>query len=308
MEWSVHLRNPDWANHWDDLLVDPLRFCDTPLRDLQASAAGLFQQAMRQAPPVRAYVGNEFCVRLLPTLDSLCEACSRMWQKRVEVTLLTPPVTDDGLDALRILFTWLKGQEHEVEVVFNDWGTLDVLHREFPGLRPVRGRLLHKSMRDPRVVPLYSEATAPPGIRLSLQPSGLDTPFLRRIMDRCGFTRMEMDILPQAREFDFRQFRFGVDFYFPCGFVTTGRQCMAGSMHAESPQRFRPVLDCRFECREYFTLHTFSSSTLPTNGATFFQRGNTFFYFPEESFLRSFLQSAEDNGVARLIYEPGLPM
>lgn len=308
MEWTVHLRNLGLAEYWDDLLADPLQFCDLPLRDLQAAAAALFQQAVRQAPPRRAYLGNEFCASLLPSLDALSSACLIMWRRQVEVTFLTPPVTDDGLDALRVLFAWLSRQGHHVEAVFNDWGTLELLHREFPSLHPVRGRLLNKAMRDPRVVPLYNSPNAPAGIRLSLQPAGLDTPFLRSIMNRYGLTTVEMDLLPQIPDFDFRQLPFQVSCYFPFGFVTTGRHCMVSSLHVEGSQRFRPGTHCRLECREYMTTHIFSGSTLPTDGTRFFQRGNTFFYFPEERTLHNFLECAEDKGVARLVYEPGLPM
>ena len=42
------------------------------------------------------------------------------------------------------------------EVVVNDWGVLRLVRREFPGLRPVLGRLMNKMMRDPRVAPFYS--------------------------------------------------------------------------------------------------------------------------------------------------------
>lgn len=308
MEWAIHVRNPALADCWDDLLADPLEFCEPHLKDLQGPAAGFFRQAARQAPPSRAYLGNEFCESLLPSLDSFSGTCEKLWRRQVAITFLTPPATDEGLDALRVLFAWLARQGRPVEVVFNDWGVLELVHTEFPGLHPVRGRLLNKTMRDPRVVPLYNAPSAPAGIRASMQPAGLDTPFLRSLMSRYGVATVEMDILPNGAELDFHQLPFQVACYVPCGFVTTGRHCMVSSWHVEGSQRFRPGVRCRLECRDYMTTHTYSASALSTDGTRFFQRGNTFFYYPDEKALHGFLECAGEKGVARLIYEPGLPM
>lgn len=309
MEWAVHVRNPALADRWNDLLADPLRFCEPHLRDLQGPAAAFFREAARQEAPRRACVGNEFCESLLPSLDSFSELCEKLWVRGLEVSFLTPPATDEGLDSLRALFAWLARQGRPTEVVFNDWGVLQLVHTEFPALRPVRGRLLNKTMRDPRVVPLYNAANAPAGIRASMQPAGLDTPFLRSLISNFGVATVEMDLLPNSADLDFRELPFQVACYVPCGFVTSGRHCMISSLHIEEgSRRFRPGVPCRQECREYSTTHTFSAAALPTDGTRFFQRGNTFFYYLDEKALRGFLDSAAERGVARLIYEPGLPM
>jgi hypothetical protein len=308
MEWAVHVGNERLAERWDDLLANPLRFCEGPLQELQTATARLFQLAARRASPRRAYFGNEFCESLIPSLQSFSQICLQLWRKQVEITFVTPPVTDEGLDTLRKLLSWLSRQEHNAEVVFNDWGTLELLYREFPGLRPVRGRLLNKTMRDPRVVPLYNAPGAPAGIRASLQPSSLDSPFFRRLLQKYGVTTVELDILVQAPDFDFRCLPFQVAFYFPYGFVTTGRHCMMSSLHVEGDRRFRPGVQCRLECRDYVTTHSFDGTLLSTAGTRFYQRGNTFFYYPDEKTLLDFLECAQDKGVARLVYEPGLPM
>lgn len=268
-------------------------------------------QLLRRIPGeisvTRAYVGNEFCQNLIPSRERLQRICHSFWQGGVEVTLVTPPVTDEGLEKLRPLFAWLDRQGQDVEVVFNDWGTLNLLHHEFGGLQVVQGRLLNKVLRDPRVTPLYSAPEAPEGIRAAMQPSGLKTPYLRRLLGRFGVKAIELDLSRQASEMHFEELPFRVGVYFPFGFVTTGRQCMIGSLHLEEEERFRPSQSCRQECRSYVTKSKFSS-TLASSGASVYQRGNTFFYCPEAEALESFLLTAEACGVSRLIYQPSLPM
>src|SRR5437867_3594050 len=68
-----------------------------------------------------------------------------------------PYVTDRGLARPRPLLEAAASERGEgTEVVVNDWGVLRLVRREFPGLRPVLGRLMNKMMRDPRVAPFYS--------------------------------------------------------------------------------------------------------------------------------------------------------
>jgi hypothetical protein len=308
MEWAIHVGNGSLGEHWDDLLSSPLRWCEPPLRELQAVAAGFVRRVAGQVPPRRAYVGNEFCQNLIPTAERLSRICCGLWRRGLEITFLTPPVTDEGLDQLRALFAWLVSQEHNVEVAFNDWGTLNLLHHEFGKLRPVRGRLLDKILRDPRVTPLYHSPDAPDGIRAAMQPSCLDAPSLQHLLGRYGVKTLELDILLQRCDVDFHRLPFEVAFYFPYGFVTTGRQCMIGSLHMGGSERFQPSPRCQHECQLYLTEHRFVGTTLPTNGTAFYQRGNTFFNCPDTEVLESFLTGAEASGVGRLVYEPDLPM
>ncbi len=308
MEWAIHVADGSSLEHCDDFLARPSRSSEVPLHDLQAAAADVVQRVAGPVRPQRVYLGNEFCQHLIPSPERFSKVCCELWERGLAITFLTPPVTDAGLDKLRSLFAWLAAQANSVEVVFNDWGTLQVLHEEFATLRPVRGRLLNKTMRDPRVTPLYNAPHAPDGIRASMQPGGLDMPSLQRLLRRYRVETVELDILLQDSISALHRLPFQVAFYFPYGFVTTGRQCMAGSLHLEESERFQPMQQCQHECRLYFTEHRFVGTTLPTDGTAFYQRGNTFFYCPPAEVLEHFLLGAEASGVARVIYQPDLPM
>lgn len=308
MEWAIHVADGSSLEHCDDFFSRPPRSSELPLSDLQAAAADVVQRVAGPVRPQRAYLGNEFCQYLIPARESFSKVCRELRERGLAITFLTPPVTDAGLDKLRPLFAWLAAQANGAEVVFNDWGTLQVLHEEFDALRPVRGRLLNKTMRDPRVTPLYNAPDAPEGIRASMQPDGLEMPSLQRLLRRYGVETVELDILLQDSTSDLRRLPFQVAFYFPYGFVTTGRQCMIGALHLEESERFRPMQRCQHECRLYLTEHRFVGTTLPTDGTAFYQRGNTFFYCPDTEVLEGFLLGAEARGVSRVIYQPDLPM
>ncbi len=83
---------------------------------------------------------------------------------------------------------------------------------------------------------------------------------------------------------------------------------MIAGLHSPKDEQFRPAQTCRHECRSYVTQHRFVETTLQTAGTTFYQRGNTFFYSPDTTMLERFLHHAESSGVARMIYQPDLPM
>lgn len=308
MEWAIHVGAGRSLPQGDALWPSQPRDTSPPLRDLQAVAADVVQRVAGQVRLQRAYVGNEFCQHLIPTRECFSQACCELKERGLAITFLTPPITDAGLKKLRPLLAWLAAEGGRTEVVFNDWGTLQVLHDEFGSLQPVRGRLLHKTMRDPRVTPLYNAPDAPEGIRTALLPDSLETPALQYLLGRYGVETVELDISFQDSTSELRRLPFQVAFYFPYGFVTTGRQCMAGALHLEESERFRPLQRCQHECRSYLTEHRFVGTTLPTNGTTFYQRGNTFFYCPDTAVLESFLAGAEQRGVSRVIYQPDLPM
>jgi hypothetical protein len=161
MEWSLHIagaseldREPAVPAELERLL-GPVRF-------------------------TRIAYGTEFCEHLLPSPDAL----RRVVATGRRLTFLTPYMSDEGIAQLRGLLPLLQ----DAEVVFNDWGVLRLLRKEFPHLTPVQGRLLNKSLRDPRVTTIYAEtASASPESSLRvLQRSNLDNTTYLALLDRNG--------------------------------------------------------------------------------------------------------------------------
>jgi hypothetical protein len=92
----------------------------------------------------RLYIGDEFCERRLPTPALLAKAAGWAAENGRKLTLVTPNLTDNGIDRLPELLDILADKEGcEFEVVVNDWGGLSLVNSRYKGrFRLILGRLL----------------------------------------------------------------------------------------------------------------------------------------------------------------------
>ena len=70
----------------------------------------------------RLYFGMEFCERLILSVDELQEVVKFVNEKKIDFTLVTPYVTEDGQERVVRLLRKLNDIKPSSEVVFNDWG------------------------------------------------------------------------------------------------------------------------------------------------------------------------------------------
>jgi hypothetical protein len=250
----------------------------------------------------RVYYGTEFCQNLIPSPDELKVMLCATGAKGKKLTLLTPYVTDRGLERLRPLFKYLDKQESRTEVVFNDWGVLKLLSDEYGNLEPVLGRLLTKQRRDPRAAAAllntqraqkkFDAETGttnilipkenPASLYEHFRGSVVNAPIFREFLLARGIRRVEIDNLAWDMKVETGK-RIGVSIYLPYAYVTTTRLCGLLTMSYAA---------CRKECRKYFLSFKSPSSPYP-----FFIRGNTVFYkskTPTQRYLR-------ERGVDRII-------
>lgn len=283
MEWSLHIRGPE------------------ELRNPPALADDLARHFGRVNFTRFAY-GTEFCENLLPSPGSLRE----ILRASRPLTFLTPYVSDRGIAALRSLFALLD----DAEVVFNDWGVLRVLRTEFPHLTPIQGRLLNKSLRDPRVTSIYAETApaAPESSLRVLQRSNLDDAAYLGLLARYNVRSVEMDNLPQGTDTSFAGNGVSVSMYLPFGFISTARVCMAAALHYRGPEKFQPGAPCRHECQSHQLEYTYSNSPFSNRDQKFLLKGNTYFYRHSDAMLAALAAEAGEGRIARLIYQPSMPM
>src|SRR5882724_3820167 len=153
MEWSVHISGV--ADLDGALDLDHLCGLETSARI--PKIAPLLRALFGNITFTRCAFGTEFCENLLPEPAALAVTRKRARACGVLLTFLTPYVSDRGIAQLKPLLALLDGGD---EVAFNDWGVLNLLRRDYPRLVPVQGRLLNKSLRDPRVMGVYGESSA----------------------------------------------------------------------------------------------------------------------------------------------------
>lgn len=244
----------------------------------------------------RIYFGNEFCERLLPTVDDLKEMLEYAFKKGMKFTFVTPYVTNRGLKILNSLFTFLAQENSGCEVVFNDYGVLRVLLNNFDGLKPVMGRLLNKMKRGPRLMNLID--ALPETTVKYFRSSSLDTQAFRNFLAKNKINRVELDNLLQGIELNLSRFEISASLYVPYAYVTTTRACLAVNCDVHGQEDMVGIFPCKKECQRY-TFYL-KSRIMPT---LLIRKGNTIFFKNDRM-----PENLEKIGVDRIVYEPYIPM
>ncbi len=121
-----------------------------PLTDPQALVPPAWRDLMPEGPKAALYFGAEFCEDRLPDADEAGAFCARARDEGLAATLLTPLVSPAGLARTAALLDALGAGGWRPDVVFNDWGVLELLLDRHPSWPRRAGRLLNRSLRDPR--------------------------------------------------------------------------------------------------------------------------------------------------------------
>ncbi|MCP4691434.1 MAG: hypothetical protein GY859_25545, partial [Desulfobacterales bacterium] len=188
----------------------------------------------------RIYVGDEFCSCRMPGLKEL-ETFERFAaEKELPITLLTPPLTDEGLERICPLFEHLSNNHPDAEVVVNDWGALYYLKNHHPSLALSAGRLLNKGYKDPRL-----KQPEEPGQRAGetdalLSTGAFDHGPIQEKMAEFGVVRCERDLPPYQSAPANKTLPFKTSCYFPFGQVTSGRICWMAAFNQPPEKRYIP--------------------------------------------------------------------
>lgn len=260
----------------------------------------------RQDAVARIYFGTEFCEHLIPSRADLETALEGAARAGLPLTLLTPFVPDRGLERLRPLLEILVAKTPGAEVVFNDWGTAALLRREMPGLVPVMGRLLAKSLRDPRFTDgLAASGSLTAEADAALRTTGTGSRAMRRLLASFGVRRVELDLVPQG--FDLDETDLDVSVYAPFGMISTARVCMSAALGHGPEDRFEPGIPCRRECRDHLTIQRYTRSPFGAPDRTFYHKGNSHFFAHRPEALAALVAELDRRG-GRLVCQPGVPL
>jgi hypothetical protein len=308
VEWGVHINQLDEIGS-ASLKPESIRPAAgdklTPIIDLTLKLIPEYFDEVRFS---RWVYGNEFCEHLIPSVNRFQRFIEESIERGVPLTFLTPYVSDMGIEALRPLFERLSAAKAGSEVVFNDWGVLNLIHREFPDLVPVQGRLLNKSLRDPRVTGAYSASQAPEPALVTLKRSNLDCASYTRFLVEFGVDNVELDNLHQGIDFGFIDDGLNATVYVPFGFISTSRICMAAGIHYQKIEKFQPGAPCHHECQTHLLEYSYTNAPFGNRDQKFYLKGNTYFYTHTEMMLRNLFEQAKAGFVERLVFQPSLPM
>jgi len=234
----------------------------------------------------RIYFGNEFCENLIPTPSEIRNFLSSFRNKDFELSFLTPWVTDRGIKKLEgILKILPKG----TEIVFNDWGILNLINKFNKGgsknFKRVLGRLLVFHYRDPRII-----ATKSRKLKRGLQSSSLNAKKFQKFLQDNKISRVELDNTYQGYNFKISK-KLKTSLYYPFVFIATATNCVY--------KKNFDLPNCNFGCRKGFFKIYFPEFNIYT-----FDQGNTQFYvnnkIPPSNLLKLW-------GVDRLVFFPEIP-
>jgi len=307
MDWSIHVSNA--AEISSDLsALDRGRFDSGPkLAPLVEFTWRLIGEYFGAVGFSRCAYGNEFCEHLIPSPQQLEAVLGAAREREMSLTLLTPYVSDAGIESLKPLFEML-GESGANEVVFNDWGVLNLLRREFPSLKPVQGRLMNKSLRDPRVTGVYAASDAPAPALVSLRRSNLDCTSYTGFLSALGVESVELDNLPQGVDLSFAESGVKASAYVPFGFISTSRICMAAGIHYAKRDKFQPGAPCHHECQTHLLEYTYTNTPFENRDQKFYLKGNSYFYVHTEAMLRWLFEQSRSGLIDRIVFQPRLPM
>lgn len=246
----------------------------------------------------RVYFGNEFCQERLPALPELREVVARCREGGLGLTLLAPPVTDAGLERLGPVLARLEELLPTSEVVFNDWGVMELLFARHRGLCPVMGRNLLGVVKDPRV-PLPPAGDDRYPAQPTLRGTALALPAFREALRARGVGRVEVDLFLPRCDLDFRSTGLEATLVLPFSSVASGRVCLIGSLHQPPERKFTLQAGCGQECGSY--LCELESACL---AARLFHRGNTAFALQPPEALAALPRVLEEGGYSRVAYDP----
>ena len=241
----------------------------------------------------RLYFGIEFCETLIPLKNDLVSVIGFCEEREIDLTFVTPYVTDSGLDKLDTLFKYLNRINKQIEVVVNDFGVLSLINAKYHNLMPVLGRLLSKQKKGPRILNIKNKL--PKEAWDHFQSSNVDIDLMQDFLIENRINRVELDNLLQGIKVELKKVKGSI--YYPFANITTTRLCLTNGCD----KRIRPRLSispCKRECQEYtFKL---ANKDMPV---TILLKGNSQFFRNER-----LPDNLEDMGINRIIFEPEIPI
>lgn len=242
----------------------------------------------------RIYFGNEFCEKLIPSIIDLKHIMDFTLERGVNFTFVTPYITDNGLQRIKVLLEKLTEERPDSEVVFNDYGMLRMLNKHYSHLTPVMGRLLNRMKRGPRLMTVIDKL--PQTTVEYFRSSNLTVPILLEFLNANNVKRVELDNVLQGINLTLNSMEASL--YVPFAYITTTRICLSNSCDKIDLKERVGIFPCEKECKKYTFI--MDSEIMPV---TLIRKGNTIFFRND-----SLPENLEEIGVTRIVIEPEIPM
>lgn len=287
--WPEILDYPDVDNYWKTV----------------AQANQKARQVLQQCRLTGVYLGNEFCERLMPSLEEIVTCHTKCQEKQLRFTLVTPLVSERGIDTLDRLFRTIDMYGISLEIVFNDWGVARLLEEKYPHWPKRMGRTLDKMIREPRFNQADYNRLSTTVLNFLQEPAGLGVAFLN-VLQEYNIHGIELDCVPQGYNIEadvWSQHSVSKSIYFPFYCVTSGRLCMMKALELAAEDKWNLDVSCTHTCQTY---NQMMQKFVLLNGkkakVKLLRKGNAIFGCNQDY---SWLQLDIWN---RLVWQPQIPM
>ncbi len=253
----------------------------TKLRDLD--------KATKDLEYSRLYFGNEFCERLIPSDSDFSEAFDFSRKQGLKFTVVTPYITDSGIEKIKKIIKQFDGEN--IEIVVNDWGLLNLLNDRNFSLN--LGRLLVKRKKDPRILSnKFSKE-----MMHNLVYSNLGVKEFQNFLKENGIVRVELDNVFHGQP-DISKSKLVASLYYPYVYLTTTRKCLMNKCDTISGKDDFFISACNKECQNYHAV--LKNKDI---GKDILLKGNT-------QFIKNDILSPKlkEKGIDRLVFQPTLPL
>ncbi len=184
------------------------------------------------------YFGSEFCERKIPNFE-FCKKVFEFCNKNNKIpVLLTPYLTDKGINTLKDLISRLHILKKDFEITINDFGMIYLL-KEFPEIKINCGRLLIKMKKGPEI--MSGALNQSPEM---FKDSSLSNNLFIDFMKNNGIKRFETDLPHQRLNLPNEK----ITAYLGNIVISTTRRC--NFIDCEKEMQYQ-IKDCEKECLKY---------------------------------------------------------
>lgn len=229
------------------------------------------------------YFGNEFCEYKIPTVDQLKRMLDICRTDGVRCVLVTPVVSDYGINKVSGLIDFLVNSSITIPVVINDMGVFELIKKKEYSGEYIVGRIFEKSSHDCRASrEEFDDYYGENGKKFARTP-GVISEYSRMIFVGYGVNRYEFDLSKVG--FDLSS-NGNYSLYWPYSYLTTGRVCMFRSLDLCGKDKFLVGdVGCGKRCMKYNV-----EKRKPINGYSsgkkaemfLFQKGNTMYFINDD--------------------------
>jgi hypothetical protein len=286
-ELALYAATPALA---EKLLPEPLKGLEEMRREIADLRNGELQSE-------RVYIGSEMCAGQLPSPQLLREIILRMNELGLKITLALPIIWMDEVKIAQELLSILaEASSGSTEILCNDIGTIHLVAGMNAGFSPVAGRLMTKTVRDPRFgISLHPDFAPHPDVAFG---AGLTSEPASSLLAALGVQRIETDVPFDMAARHLCGRGFDVSVHYPWHYVTSGRICSFKGMGKDHEKRFILGSKCSHLCREFF---------LRLNGdvqGVVVLHGNTILWREDESLSAPRLPVEQPVSGLRLVFNP----